>query len=150
MEQLFSRYGKSKFKLKKMNHLSYPFALSVTVIIKTGRIAIKTQTERASTDVEIYQALNYRTVKEFNRPLTLLFSNPLVQSFTKFNFSFATELIAVDYKSNPVKKIQTIQPKKGQGDFIQGFSEYSLVILAPKGFCKKNNIEEAKTLITIK
>ena len=66
------------------------------------------------------------------------------------NFSFPVEMIAVDYLTYKVKKAQFIPAKKEGGDFIQGFSEYELVIFGPKGFCKKNKIEEDKTIITIK
>lgn len=132
------------------HYLSFPFTESITLIIKTGSLAVKLQTELASTDIEIYQSLNYRTIKHFKRPLTLLFNKPLIQTFTKLNYAFTTELLAIDYQTNKVKKIQTIHPKKEQGDFIQGFSEYALVVLAPKGFCKKNKIEEGKTIINIK
>ena len=134
-----------------MKHsLSFPFPESTTLVIKTGSHSVKLQTELAISDTEIYQSLNYRAAKDFKRPLTLLFNKPLIQTFAKLNYAFTTELIAIDYQTNKVKKIQTIYPKKEQGDFIQGFSEYALVVLAPKGFCKKNKIEEGKTIIKIK
>lgn len=154
MVNLFSGHGKSifelNFKQKNMNQLKTPFEQSVTLLISTKGQLLKLKTELASSDIEIFQALNYRTKKEFTQPLTLKFSNPLAQSFVKINFSFPVELIAVDYITNKVKKTQLVPAKKQEGDFIQGFSEYALVVFAPKGFCKSNKIEEGNTLIKLK
>ncbi len=133
-----------------MSQLNIPFNQSTSLIVSKGKQPLKIKTELAFSDIEIFQALNYRTKKEFTKPLTLKFSNPLVQSFVKINFSFPVEMIAVDYLTNKVKKTQFIPAKKEGGDFIQGYSEYALVILAPKGFCKSNKIQEDVTIIKIK
>lgn len=134
-----------------MNRLNIPFEQTTSLIISTGNQRIKIKTELATSDIEIFQALNYRTKKEFSQPLTLKFGNPLAQSFVKINFSFPVEIIAVDYLTHKVKKTQFIPAKKEKGgDFIQGFSEYSVVVFVPRGFCKGNKIEEGKTAITIK
>ena len=133
-----------------MSKLNTPFQQSVTLLISNDKKQLKIKTELASSDIEIYQALNYRTKKEFVQPLTLKFSNPLAQSFVKINFLFPVEMISVDYITNKVKKIQLIPAKKESGDFIQGFSEYSIVIFAQKGFSKTNKIEEGVTSIKIK
>jgi len=133
-----------------MSKLNIPFEQSVTLLISNDKKQLKIKTELASSDIEIYQALNYRTKKEFVQPLTLKFSNPLAQSFVKINFLFPVEMISVDYITNKVKKIQLIQAKKESGDFIQGFSEYSIVIFAQRGFSKTNKIEERVTSIKIK
>jgi uncharacterized membrane protein (UPF0127 family) len=133
-----------------MSQLNTPFEQTTSLILSSRNQRLKIKTELATSDIEIFQALNYRTKKEFSNPLTLKFSNPLAQSFVKINFSFPVEMIAVDYLTHKVKKTQFIPAKKEGGDFIQGFSEYSVVIFASKGFCKKNKIEEAFTTITIK
>lgn len=133
-----------------MSKLNIPFQQSVTLLISNDKKQLKIKTELASSDIEIYQALNYRTKKEFVQPLTLKFSNPLAQSFVKINFLFPVEMISVDYITNKVKKIQLIPAKKESGDFIQGFSEYSIVIFAQRGFSKTNKIEEGVTSIKIK
>lgn len=133
-----------------MSKLNIPFQQSVTLLISNDKKLLKIKTELASSDIEIYQALNYRTKKEFVQPLTLKFSNPLAQSFVKINFLFPVEMISVDYITNKVKKIQLIPAKKESGDFIQGFSEYSIVIFAQRGFSKTNKIEEGVTSIKIK
>ncbi len=132
-----------------MSKLNTPFAQTATLTIVTDKNRLKVDTELASSDIEIFQALNYRTKKDFTQPLTLKFSNPLAQSFVKINFQFPVEMIAVDYLTNKVKKTQIIPAKKVGGDLIQGFSEYSIVILAPIGFSKKNKINEAQTLIKL-
>lgn len=133
-----------------MSKLNIPFEQSVTLLISNDKKQLKIKTELASSDIEIYQALNYRTKKEFVQPLTLKFSNPLAQSFVKINFLFPVELISIDYITNKVKKIQLIPTQKDTGDFIQGFSEYSVVVFAPRGFSKTNKIEEGVTSIKIK
>lgn len=133
-----------------MSQLNIPFNQSTSLIVSTDKQPLKIKTELATSDIEIFQALNYRTKKEFTQPLTLKFSNPLAQSFVKINFSFPVEMIAVDYLTNKVKKTQFIPAKKEGGDFIQGYSEYALVILAPKGFCKSIKIQEDVTIIKIK
>lgn len=133
-----------------MSKLNIPFEQSVTLLISNDKKQLKIKTELASSDIEIYQALNYRTKTEFVQPLTLKFSNPLAQSFVKINFLFPVEMISVDYITNKVKKIQLIPAKKESGDFIQGFSEYSIVIFAQRGFSKTNKIEEGVTSIKIK
>jgi hypothetical protein len=133
-----------------MSKLNTPFEQSATLLISTNRNQLKIKTELASSDIEVFQALNHRTKKEFIFPLTLKFSNPLAQSFVKMNFLFPVEMIAVDYLTNKVKKIQFIQAKKEGGDFIQGFSEYSVVVFAPNGFSKKHKIVEREASIKIK
>jgi hypothetical protein len=101
-----------------MSQLNIPFEQSATLLITGLKQPIKIRTELAVSDIEIFQALNYRTKKQFKQPLTLKFSNPLVQSFVKMNFLFTTELIAIDYKTNKVKKIQLLQLKKKTMDTI--------------------------------
>jgi hypothetical protein len=133
-----------------MSKLNTPFAQTTSITIVTGKSTFKVGTELASSDIEIFQSLNYRSKKEFTKPLTLRFGNPLAQSFVKFNFNFSVELIAVDYLSHKVKKLQVIPAKKGGGDFIQGFSEYSIVVFAPIGFSKAHKIKEGESTLTSK
>ena len=133
-----------------MSKLNTPFEQTATLLISNKKQALKIKTELASSDIEIFQALNFRTKKQFIQPLTLKFSNPLAQSFVKFNLLFPVEVIAIDYLTNKVKKIQLLPAHKEEGDFIQGFSEYSIVILTPRGFAKTNKIEEGITVIKLK
>jgi uncharacterized membrane protein (UPF0127 family) len=133
-----------------MSKLTTPFQNETSVIIKNAKDSFKIKTELACSDIEIFQSLNYRNKKEFTKPLTLNFSNPLVQSYVKMNFMFSVEIIAIDYITHKVKKIQLLQANKYPGDFIQGFSEYAIVILAPRGFVKKHKFEENMTIIKLK
>lgn len=133
-----------------MSQLNTPFEHLATLLISKGKNQLKIETELASSDIEIFQSLNYRRKKDFTQPLTLKFSNPLAQSFVKINFLFPVELISIDYITNKVKKIQLIPTNENKGDFIQGFSEYSVAVFAPRGFSKTNKIEEGVTSIKIK
>ena len=130
-----------------MSHLTFPFKKSITIKIINDKIKTSIECEAALTDIEIFQALKYRKKKDFSNPLILKFPNPLLQTFASLNFSFPIELIAVDHKTHLVKKAQPIKPTKAKGAFIQGFSEFSLVLLAPIGFGKKHKIEVDKTII---
>lgn len=150
MDNIFSRNGKPIFKLKHMSKLTTPFQNETSVIIKNTKDTFKIKTELACSDIEIFQSLNYRKKKEFTKPLTLKFSNPLVQSFVKINYEFPVEIITIDYLTNRVKKVQVVYVKKYSSDFIQGFSEYSIAILAPIGFSRKHKIEDNMTIIQLK
>ena len=89
-----------------------------------------------------------------NKSIALKFSNPLVKSFTKQSFEFPVEQITVDYKNNIVKSIATIYPNTHRLNIntnqnLTSYTDYSLVILAPKGLAKSKNIQVAKTKIRI-
>ncbi|MBU3715216.1 MAG: hypothetical protein FGM46_09780, partial [Ferruginibacter sp.] len=71
-----------------MQHLNYPFDQTVTLNITTGGKKILLEAELASSEMEIYQSLNYRQPDEFTRPLVLRFQNPNIQYFSKQSFAF--------------------------------------------------------------
>ena len=123
-----------------MKHLSFPFESSTALQIKTGKKKDQLICELATSDIEIYQSLNYRAKKDFKIPLVLQFESPIVQSLSLQNFSFPVEQICIDYRDGKVKKTGIISPSKTQGKFIHGYSEFSLVILAPVGTIKKYGI----------
>lgn len=129
-----------------MNHLSFPFPNSIELKISTGTRKKTTLCELASSEIEIFQSLTNR--KKIYEPLVLYFKNPLNQSFSKQLFKFKVEHICVDYKTNIVKKYNIIYPSKSKGEFIQSYSEFSLVILTPNGYFSKGLIIENKTEIT--
>jgi hypothetical protein len=81
-------------------------------------------------------------------PMVLYFDNPLIQSFSRQKFKISVEQICVDYKTNLVKRYSVLNPSKYKGDFIQSYSEFSMVILSPIGFFSKGLIVENKTIIT--
>ena len=137
-----------------MQILNFPFSNSVQVNISNDSEVNQLECELAHSDLEIFQSLNFRKEKHFNKPLALRFANPLAQSFTRQSFDFPVEQIIVDYKNNTVKSIETIYPdtKQNTKPSLYSFKAYtncSLVILAPKGLTKKRNIQVAKTKIIV-
>ena len=137
-----------------MKILNFPFSRSAQISIYNDNILDLIECELASSDVEIFQSLNYRKEKHFKKPLALKFSNPLAKSFSKHFFEFPVEQISVDYKNHTVKSITTIDPStiKSNINTIENFATYSdcsLVILAPRGLTKSKNIQIAKTKISI-
>lgn len=135
-----------------MQALSYPFSKSIQLKISNDTVVNQVECELANSDLEIFQSLNYRKKKHFNKPLALLFSNPLAKSFSKQAFEFPVEQIVVDYKNNTVKSIDTIYPEltkqtKNPFDTFKAYSDCSLVILAPEGLTKSKKIQVAKTKI---
>ena len=137
-----------------MKSLQYPFNKSIALSIINDSIVNQLECELANTDVEIFQSLNYRKEKYFKKPLALHFSNPLAKSFSKQSFEFPVEQITVDYKNNIVKSIATIYPityelNKNIFQNLTSYTDYSLVILAPKGFARSKNIQVAKTKISM-
>jgi uncharacterized membrane protein (UPF0127 family) len=136
-----------------MKSLQFPFNKSIALSIINDSIVNQLECELANTDLEIFQSLNYRKEKYFKKPLALKFSNPLAKSFTKQSFEFPVEQITVDYKNNVVKSIATIYPNTHKLNItnqnLTSYTDYSLVILAPKGLAKSINIQVAKTKIRI-
>ena len=130
-----------------MRHIRFPFADSIDLSIVKGGKTTTINCELASTDVEIFQSLNYRKKSIFKRPLVLQFASPTLQTYSLQNFDFAVEQICVHHETNLVKKIVVINPHKRTGTFLQGFTEFSLVILAPVGFAREYRIKEDNTLI---
>jgi hypothetical protein len=128
-----------------MNILKFPFerTIDLQIVNKSNHIV---GCELGSSKVEIFQSLCYRDAKDFNKPLVLLFENPLIQSLSMIDYNFNVEQIFVNNVTGLVNKINTIY-KKNSSSFIQGYSEFSMVILAPMGFCKKNIIKLFKTQI---
>lgn len=130
-----------------MKHLSIPFqdSIELTFVYRARKKSLVC--ELASTEIEIFQSLCYRNAKDFKTPLVLLFKNPLIQSHSMIGFNFDVEQVFVNYEAGLVNKINTIYRSKQSGLFIQGYSEFSMVILAPIGFCRENNIVLYKSSI---
>jgi uncharacterized membrane protein (UPF0127 family) len=93
-----------------MQILQFPFKQTATLNIANTLQTKHLDCELATTDIEIFQSLNFRTKEEFKKPLVLVFSNPNAQSFSRINFQFPVEQIAVDSDSHVVKEITTIYP----------------------------------------
>ena len=134
-----------------MQILDFPFKQTATLQIANHTQTKQLDCELATTDVEIFQSLNFRTREEFTKPLVLLFSNPTAKSFSRINFQFPVEQIAVDHASNVVKEITTIYPDNNNKTSmsLKAYSNYGIVILAPKGVSKLHNIRLDKTRIAV-
>jgi uncharacterized membrane protein (UPF0127 family) len=135
-----------------MKILNFPFSKSAQISIYNDASFNQLECELAVSDIEIFQSLNYRKQKHFNKPLALQFSNPLAKSFSRHSFEFPVEQITVDYKDNIVKSIATIYPSTTKNnlntiDSFTSYSDCSLVILAPTGLAKSHQIQVAKTKI---
>ncbi|MEI6596342.1 MAG: hypothetical protein WCO28_12325 [Bacteroidota bacterium] len=132
-----------------MKHLPFPFDANIVLQIKTGKKKEQLVCELAASTIEIYQSLNYRSKKDFKIPLVLQFESSIVQSLSLQNFSFPVEQICIDYRDGKAKKAGLIRPAKTPGKFIHGYSEFSLVILAPVGTIKKLGITVDLTVCTV-
>jgi hypothetical protein len=130
-----------------MNYVQFPFPDRAILQVKNDSSIRKVECELASSDIQIFQSLSYRKKKDFKLPLVLIFTNPFLQSFSLQNFSFPVEQICVACRENKVKKISVIYPGKESGNYVQGFSEFSLVVLAQIGYFKKYKLIENKTII---
>lgn len=133
-----------------MKHLQFPFAETTTVVVKNRKKSFTVECELTSSEIEIYQSLAYRKQKDFTRPLALVFSSPTVQYFSKQSFDFPCVQVNVDYSSNLVKRILHI-PKSGKvnGNYIQAYSEFSLVLLIPAGIPLIQGIVLDQTIIRL-
>ena len=137
-------------KPNMMQILQIPFKQTARLNIANSFQTKQLDCELATTDVEIFQSLNFRKREEFKKPLVLVFSNPNAQSFSRINFEFPVEQIAVDPASHIVKEITTIYPVNDKTAMsLKAYSNYGLVILAPKGSTKYHKIELDKTRIAV-
>ena len=133
-----------------MNYLTFPFEKSASLLIKTDAEKKIIVVEVAESEIEIFQSLNYRTQKEFTRPLALKFTSSLVQSLSLQQFKFDAEQFLIESETNRVRGIQLIKKTSDKGKYIQSYAGFSLAIIAPIGFAKKFGITLNKTIITIK
>ena len=130
--------------LKK--YLQFPFEGSCLLQIKNNKSVEGLKCELAASVIEIFQSLSFRDNKKFTIPLVLKFDNPNVQSFVLSNYNFPVEHICVDEKGI-VDKVFVQNVSKSKAQFIQGYSSFSTIVLAPIGFIKKYKIEEKNTII---
>ena len=115
-----------------MQHLSYPFDQKAKLKITTGSKKILLEAELASSEIEIYQSLNYRQPDEFIQPLVLRFQNPDIQYFSRQSFAFPVVQVCVDWKTGLVKRVAPIAAQANtDGNFIQCYSEFLLALFLP-------------------
>ena len=131
-----------------MKHLSFPFINTCDLQLKT-KVAEKVITcELAESVIEIFQSLNFRKAKDFTIPLVLKIENANIQSFVLTNYLFPVEHICVN-EINMVDKTYTQFVSKTTAPFVQSFSGFKFIILAPVGFIKKYIIKEKQTTISL-
>ena len=131
-----------------MKHLSFPFINTCDLQLKT-KVAEKVITcELAESVIEIFQSLNFRKAKDFTIPLVLKIENPNIQSFVLTNYFFPVEHICID-ENDIVDKTYTQFVAKTTAPFVQSFSGFKLIVLAPVGFLKKYKIKEKETTTSL-
>ena len=134
-----------------MKHLQFPFAENVTIEISNGKKNVLVECELASSEIEIFQSLSYRTKKGFKKPLVLLFDNPTTQYLSRQSFNFPVIQVNVNHGNNLVKKVSLVpKSNKVNGQYIQSYAEFSLVLLLPFDTEFKKLLVENKTMISLK
>jgi hypothetical protein len=82
--------------------------------------------------------------------LALFFDNPTTQYLSRQSFNFPVVQVNVNHENNLVKKISLVQKSnKENGQYIQSYAEFSLVLLLPFDSELKKIIVENKTLIQV-
>jgi len=136
-------------KNQPSKHLAFPFVGKAQLTIKHKTRVKKIEVEIATSEIEIFQSACYRSSKDLDKPLVLVFDNPTIQSFTLQNYITPVEQILVESDSNQVVGIFWLKPQQVAGSHIQGFTGLSFVILANPGFAEANRISLDDTTITI-
>jgi len=131
-----------------MKHLSFPFINTCELQIKTNVSEKVITCELTESVIEIFQSLNFRNQEDFKIPLVLKIEDPNIQSFVLTNYSFPVEHICVNEK-NMVEKTYTQFVSKTTAPFVQSFTGFKFIILAPVGFIKKYKIKEKETTISL-
>lgn len=131
-----------------MSRISFPFQQTSYFTLSEGKKQFAPiEAEEAVGQQEIYQALNYRSLLDFTRPLVLHFSNPLVQMPVWFGFSFDVEVLVIGLDGTVQKAYTVPKHQPGSALFVQFFCDYDSAILVPKGFIKKWGIKEQETRV---
>ena len=131
-----------------MKHLSFPFNNTCELLLRTKDAEKVITCELAESVIEIFQSLNFRKAKDFTIPLVLKIENANIQSFVLTNYFFTVEHICVD-ENNIVDKTYTQFVSNATAPFVQSFSVFKFIILAPVGFIKKYKIKEKDTIISL-
>ena len=134
-----------------MQYLSYPFNQIAKLRITTGNKKILLEAELASSEIEIYQSLNYRKPDEFTRPMVLRFQNPNIQYFSKQSFAFPVVQVCCEKKTGLVKRVAPItQSTNSEGNCIQCYSEFLLVLFLKPNAPVLKQIKTGSTIIRLK
>jgi uncharacterized membrane protein (UPF0127 family) len=130
-----------------MKYLKFPFADTISINLNNGKRNTIVECELASSEIEIYQSLSYRKLKDFTKPLVLIFENPSIQYFSMQNFAFPLIQVNVDSDTQLVKKISLTTKKANNAKFIQAYSSFSMTIFFPVNSVLLNQIIIDKTKI---
>ena len=131
-----------------MQHLSYPFDQTAKLKITNGSKKFLLEAELASSEIEIYQSLNYRQPDEFIQPLVLRFHNPDIQYFSRQSFAFPVVQVCAEKKTGLVKRVAPIAAQANTGgNFIQCYSEFLLVLFLPPNAPVLKQIKTGSTTI---
>ena len=136
-------------KNQPSTHLAFPFVGTAQLTIKRKKRVKKIEVELATSEIEIFQSACYRSAKDLQKPLVLVFDNPTIQSFTLQNYITPVEQILIESDSNQVVGVFWLKPQQVAGSHIQGFTGLGFVILAKPGFAEANRISLDDTTITI-
>lgn len=122
-----------------MKHLPIPFEQKATIIIKQGAtVILKFESELATSPIEQFQALLYRTGLKENSGVVFILENPAVPAFVNTKVPFAVDTIQFE-ESGEITHLGTLVPSNSPGNFITAFQTKHLLML-PLGFNKKNNL----------
>lgn len=128
--------------MHQKNYLQFPFGSTCVLQLQNENVIC----ELAVSTIEIFQSLNFRNEKDFTTPLVIKFENPNIQSYVLSNYSFPVEHICVS-ENKIVEKMYLQGASDPKANFIQAFSSYDFVILAPIGFIEKYTLTEKETTI---
>lgn len=122
-----------------MKHLPIPFEQKATITIKQGSTLIKKfEAELATSPIEHFQALLYRTELKENSGVVFILENPSLPAYVNTKVPFEVETIQFDEKGE-ITHLGTLFPSKHPGIFITAFQTKHL-LMVPTGFIKKHNL----------
>ncbi|MBM3417920.1 MAG: hypothetical protein FJY17_03230, partial [Bacteroidetes bacterium] len=99
-------------KNQSTTHLPIPFTRNAEITIKRKTGVIKIEVELAASEIEIFQSACYRSAKDLQKPLVLLFDNPTIQSFTLQNYITPIEQILVEADTSNVVGVFWLKPQQ--------------------------------------
>ncbi len=122
-----------------MKHLPIPFEQKATISIKQGgTLIVKFEAELATSPIEQFQALLYRTELKENSGVAFILENPAIPAYVNTKVPFEVDTIQFDEKGE-ITHLGTLQPSKSPGTFITAFQTKHLLML-PSGFNKKHKL----------
>ncbi|MCX6200513.1 MAG: DUF192 domain-containing protein [Bacteroidetes bacterium] len=122
-----------------MKHLQIPFEQKATITIKQGStLIVKFEAELATSPIEQFQALLYRTELKENSGVAFIIENPALPAYINTKVPFEVDTIQFDEKGE-ITHIGNLQPAKSPGIFITAFQTKHLFMI-PLEFSKKHKL----------